>query len=142
MVISTMTDTLLFLRINRVYDRYVPQKKESWRIFEYEHIGRKWSADDHDWSPDKDRYPHCYDEIVADQHYLVLSRQVQGLQDLIGTAIYNRWVWLGCMPLTETQIRKVWQYYVASGRDMRAAVEYADRLVNPRIDLDNPTWKF
>ena len=135
-------DTLLFLRINKVYDRYVPRKKESWRIFEYEHIGRKWSADDHEWSPDKNIFPHCYDELVPDQHYLILSRCVPGMKDRLGAVTYNRWVWLGYMPLTESQIRKVWKFFTDHNKDMVATVKYAEALTNPRIDLDVPGWKF
>jgi len=131
-----MEHKLLFLRVNKIYDRYVPNKKQTWRIFEYEHVGRTWKADDHEFSPDKKKYPHCYDDLQVDHFYIILTTKAPGEVDHLGKESFNRWVWTGCMELSEKQIRKVYDFFTRHKQDIRETIKYAEELLHPTINID------
>lgn len=131
-----MEHRLLFLRINNIFDRWVPKKKETWRIFEYEHVGRNWAADDHEFSPDKAEYINCYDDLQKDHYYLLLTTKVPGKVDQLGSETYHRWVWSGCIELTEAQIRKVYQFFKKHNNDMKETIKFAEELIRPTINID------
>jgi len=131
-----MEHRLLFLRINKIYDRYIPQKKQSWRIFEYEHVGRQWKADDHEFSPDKKKYTNCYDELELDHFYIILSSKVPGKIDQLGKETFHRWVWSGCMEMTEKQMRKTYDFFSRHKQDIKETIKFAEALRNPTINVD------
>lgn len=131
-----MEHRLLLLRINNVFDRWVPKKKESWRIFEYEHFGRNWAADDHEYSPDKAKFINCYDELQKDHFYLILTTKVPGIVDQLGSETYHRWVWTGCIELTEPQIRKVATFFKKNGQDIKKTITFAENLIRPSIQVE------
>lgn len=131
-----MEHRLLFLRINKIYDRYVPQKKQTWRIFEYEHVGRQWKADDHEFSPDKKKYLNCYNDLALDHFYIILTTKVPGVVDQIGRDTFSRWVWSGCMEMTEKQIRKAYDFFTRHNQDIKETVKFAEEIRNPTINVD------
>lgn len=128
--------TLLFLTITKKYCKWVPKKRESWTVFNYDHVGSTWASSDHEYSPDKDAFDHCYDELEVGHAYLILTTKVDLPADVIGGQSYDRWVWSGAMELTEAQLKKVHHYFIKVKKDIRRTVAYAEQLKYPRIDVE------
>ena len=126
--------TLLFLTITKRTPKWVPKKREMWTVFEYEHIGRNWSDDDHEWSPDKYVMEHCYEELEVGHSYLILSEKTSLEADRIGGEEYARWIWRGCMEMTEAQLKKVANFHKKSKSD-KGTIEFAESLKYPKIDI-------
>ena len=132
-----------------MYAKWVPLKKESWTIFQYEYIARKWQADDHEWSPDKDKYDHIYSGLEVDKCYLILSVESDLVDYYAPGQKANRWVWLDGMEMTEHQLRKVEMFYQLRKKisktqkdAIRDTIQYANDLKYPKINLDRKLANF
>lgn len=127
--------TILFLTITKRTPKWIAKKGEMWTVFDYEHIGRNWAADDHEHSPDKNAIENCYDELEVGHSYLILSQKTNLTPDRIGGEEYARWVWVGCLEMTPAQLTRVANYHKKSRSD-RATVEFANSLKCPQIDAE------
>lgn len=108
---------------------------ESWVIFQYEYIGRKWSDDDHMYSPDKDDYDHIYNELEVGKSYLIITANVQKKKDVVGGEDKGRWVWLEMVQMSPLQLRKV-EKFLRQSHDRDKTLKYAMDLLYPVPNLD------
>lgn len=67
---------------------------------------------------------------------MILTTKVPGKMDQLGSETYHRWVWSGCIELTEAQIRKVYQFFKKHNQDIRETIKYAEELIRPTINID------
>lgn len=131
-----MKHELLMITITKRQPKYVAKKKEVWTVFDYEHIGRTWGPDDHDWSPDKDEFEHCYEDLEVGKSYLILTTQVDLPPDIIGGVEYKRWIWSGAMEFTPAQLTKIYNKYKTFKGDIRRTIVFADNLKYPTLNQD------
>lgn len=130
-----MKHQLLFVTITNRTSKWVPKKQEMWQEFTYEFVGQKWGGDVHQYSPDKDQFENCYEDLEVGQSYLLLSSEVDLAPDVIGGQEYKRWVWSGALKMSDAQLRKVYKQYKLYKNDIRRTVEYAENLLYPKLRI-------
>lgn len=88
---------LVYCRIN---DSQPEGKRGYIHIYYTTLSGRKM---DHIYSPDKDKWNHCYHDLELGQHYIIITEN-KTHRTHQGT---NRWVWTDAFPCTKTQAQKI-----------------------------------
>lgn len=126
---------LLFVTIKDKKTKYVPRKREVWTYFEFTHWDKNWSSNDHYYSPDKDQFIHCYDDLEIGRNYVILSSLKDLPADKLGEQEFHRWVWTGALEFEPKQMKKIIAYHKKVG-DIKKTCEYAEDVKYPKFIVD------
>ena len=124
---------LIFVRINLVADKWMPNKKEYWREYKFSHVKERFAAANHFWSSDKDEYEHAYAKIEQDKFYVILAYRVPGIGDTLNGKVIHRWLWRSAIEMTEKNIQLAYKFYQKNPTETRIVAKYIDQLNNPRL---------
>lgn len=125
--------TLLFLRINSIYEQLNTRTDEMERVYKFEHVLNRYAPADHIFSADKKDTSNCYSQLKTDCYYFIFAHRVHALTDVKRNGqVFHRWVWRAAVELSEKQIRMAYKFYV-NHNDPKLTSAFVDSLITPSV---------
>lgn len=100
---------LLYIYVIGKAPQFMRKKSETWEKIVFQNAGSN-TIQTHFYSPDKDEYPHGYDNIQENERYVVESVKHPTLMDDVGGVSKSRWIWRNVIELPMHHFTNVYKF--------------------------------